>query len=134
MARRVIRASNLNERKQLTRQDEVIGFFQLTCSQSTILFANCGVNCQACCIVSPSMSKITSAPAIWVAGSYIAPSKNKTIPLNTSSRGHFFGFHFSVNEYTTKSILKNAMILWRFVEQSEEQLGEWTETQIKKSF
>lgn len=70
-----------------------LGLF--TWSQSTILLANGGVNCQTCCIDKPSMSKMTTAPQIWVSGSNIAASKNMTAPLKTSSKLHLLCFHFS---------------------------------------
>lgn len=66
-----------------------------TCSQSTIRLAYGGLNCQVCCSDRPSMSKITCAPHIWVAGSMMAASRNITAPLYTSSNEHFLCFHFS---------------------------------------
>lgn len=66
-----------------------------TCSQSTIRLANGGLNCQVCCNDKPSMSKMTWAPAIWVAGSIMAASRNITAPLYTSSNVHFLCFHLS---------------------------------------
>lgn len=69
----------------------------LTCSQSTIRLANGGLNCQVCCNDKPSMSKMTWAPATWVAGSIMAASRNITAPLYTSSNEHFLCFHLSEN-------------------------------------
>lgn len=69
----------------------------LTCSQSTIRLANGGLNCQVCCNDKPSMSKMTWAPATWVAGSIIAASRKITAPLYTSSNEHFLCFHLSEN-------------------------------------
>jgi len=66
-----------------------------TCSQSTIRLANGGLNCQVCCNDKPSMSKMTWAPAIWVADSIMAASRNITAPLYTSSNVHFLCFHLS---------------------------------------
>lgn len=64
-----------------------------SCSQSIILFAIAGVNCQACWRVSPSISKITTTPAICVIGSNMAASIKKTQPLNISSKLHLLCFH-----------------------------------------
>lgn len=63
-------------------------------SRSTIFLANGGVNCQVCWRVRPSMSKMTTPPAICVLGSSMAASRYSTHPLKISSRLHLLCFHF----------------------------------------